>query len=107
MGIYTRTLQAMGFNVICPTEEEFHTLVSEAIAMIKANRLDEAEAVFQVAAEKLTERGAEIIILGCTEIPIGMQKQYRANPTRFVDSNEALAASVIEYFSEVLCSQLN
>jgi aspartate racemase len=107
MGIYTKTLQAMGFNVVCPTEEEFHTLVSEAIAMIKANRLDDAEALFRTAADKLTERGAEIIILGCTEIPIGMQKQYRANPSRFVDSNEALAASVIEYFSNVLCSQLN
>ena len=103
MGMYTKTLQAMGFNVICPTEHEFHTLVSEAIAMIKANRLDEAEAVFQVAAERLTERGAEIIILGCTEIPIGMQKQYKANPSRFVDSTEALAASVIEYFASSLC----
>jgi aspartate racemase len=105
MGIYTKTLQEMGFNVITPTEEEFHTLVSTAIALIKANRLDEAEAIFQTASERLTARGAEIIILGCTEIPIGMQKQYRANPSRFVDSTEALAASVIEYFSGSVCSQ--
>ena len=107
MGIYTKTLEAMGFTVVCPTIEEFSTLVSAAIALIKANRLDEAEAIFQTAADRLIERGAEIIILGCTEIPIGMQRQYRANPERFVDSTEALAAAVIEYFYDTLCNRLN
>jgi len=99
MGIYRETLVEMGFTVVAPTHEEFHTLVSPAIALIKANRLEEAEAVFAQAAASLSARGAEIIILGCTEIPIGMQRQYLAHPGRFVDSNEALALAVIGHFA--------
>lgn len=99
MGIYRRTLTDLGYAVVTPTDDEFATLVSPAIALIKANRLDEAEVVFEKAATRLRERGAEIIILGCTEIPIGMRNQYRADPSRFVDSNDALALEVIEYFA--------
>ncbi len=99
MGIYRDTLVEMGFTVVAPTEDEFRTLVSPAIALIKANKLAEAETVFARAAASLTARGAEIIILGCTEIPIGMRQQYLANPARFVDSNEALALAVIGHFA--------
>jgi aspartate racemase len=99
MGIYRDTLAAMGYAVVAPSEDEFHTLVSPAIAMIKANRLDEAEDVFREAASRLRARGAEIIILGCTEIPIGMRRQYRETPALFVDSNDALALAVIDFFA--------
>ena len=99
MGIYSSTLKEMGFAVLSPTEEEFHDLVSPGIALIKANRLPEAEVVFAKAAALLVGRGAEIIILGCTEIPIGMREQYKANPALFVDSNDALAVSVAEFFA--------
>jgi aspartate racemase len=99
MGIYRDTLAALGYAVVTPSEDEFHTLVSPAIAMIKANRLDAAEDVFREAASRLCARGAEIIILGCTEIPIGMRRQYRENPALFVDSNDALALAVIDFFA--------
>lgn len=99
MGIYRNTLADLGYSVVTPTDNEFHTLVSPAIAMIKANRLDEAEDVFHEAASRLRGRGAEIVILGCTEIPIGMRRQYRENPALFVDSNDALALTVIDFFS--------
>jgi aspartate racemase len=98
MGIYRNTLLDMGFSVVTPTDEEFQSLVSPAIALIKANKLPEAEVVFAKAAARLVARGAEIIILGCTEIPIGMRNQYRKNPSLFVDSNDALAIAVAEFF---------
>lgn len=98
MDIYRKTLADMGFAVVAPTLEEFETLVSPGIAMIKANELDAAEEVFAKAAALLRSRGAEIVILGCTEIPIGMQKQYQQNPTSFVDSTEALALAILKSF---------
>lgn len=99
MGIYNRALEEMEFVPITPTEDEFQTLVSPAIALIKGNQLDAAEDLFRQAAARLVARGAEVIILGCTEIPLGMRKQYEENPARFVDSTDALALSVIEYFA--------
>jgi aspartate racemase len=99
MGIYSNTLTAMGYSVVTPTEEEFETLVSPGIAMMKANDWAGAEAAYEKAATLLTARGAEITILGCTEIPFGMERQYRANPTKFVDSNDALVDAVLEVFT--------
>jgi aspartate racemase len=99
MGMYRNTLKDMGFGVLTPTDEEFERLVSPGIALIKANKLPEAEAVFAEAAALLVERGAEIIILGCTEIPIGMRQQCKAKPLQFVDSNDALALSVAAFFA--------
>ena len=100
VGIYEKALVELGFNVISPTLDEFTTLVSPGIALIKADKLPEAEIVFEKASDYLVKRGAEIIILGCTEIPIGMQQQYAKNPAKFVDSNDALAISIAEFYSK-------
>jgi len=99
MGIYQAALTELGYEVVTPTMEEFDTLVSPGIAMVKANNWMEAEAAYEAAAQSLFQRGAEMIILGCTEIPFGMERQYRANPSRFVDSNDALAEAVIDFFA--------
>jgi aspartate racemase len=100
MGLYCNTLEAMGYDVVTPTDQEFETLVSPAIAMNKANLWLEAEPYYEEAANKLVERGAEIIVLGCTEIPVGMERQVRANPAQFVDSNDALADLAVAFFAE-------
>jgi aspartate racemase len=99
MGIYKTTLEGLGYEVVSPTENEFDTLVSPAIAMIKSNDWADAEKAYDTAAAHLFDRGAEIIILGCTEIPFGMQRAYRTHPTKYVDSNEALADAVIDFFA--------
>ncbi len=102
MGIYRNTLTDMGYTVVTPTEAEFETLISPAIAMNKANKWAEAEANYDEAAKRLVDRGAEIIVLGCTEIPFGMERQYRANPSKFVDSNDALVEAVVGFFAQTL-----
>lgn len=99
MGMYRDSLRDMGFEVITPTDEEFDRFVSPGIALIKANKLSEAESVFAQASTQLMARGAQSIILGCTEIPIGMRQQCQAQPSMFVDSNDALAIVVTEFFS--------
>ena len=99
MGIYRGTLAEMGYAVVTPTDEEFESLVSPGIAMMKANDWAGAEAAYEKASHLLTARGAEITVLGCTEIPFGMERQYRANPAKFVDSNDALVDAVLEVFA--------
>jgi len=98
MAIYKATLERLGFEVIAPTQEEFDTLVSPGIADVKANRLREAEARFDQAADRLLDRGAQQIILGCTEIPLGMQPRALANPRTVVDSTLALVEAVVAHF---------
>lgn len=99
MGMYSESLAALGYAVVAPSEREFEALISPAIAMSKANMWVEAEAHYGEAAQRLFARGAEIIVLGCTEIPVGMARQVREDPTRFVDSNDALVDAVIDHFA--------
>ena len=98
-GIYAKPLEQMGYDVLSPSEEEFYTLVSPGIACVKANQVDEAERLFAKAADRLLQRGAHAIILGCTEIPLGMQQQCRLAPTTYVDSTDALALAAIKFLS--------
>jgi aspartate racemase len=99
MGIYRETLTRMGYEVVAPSDQEFETLISPAIAMNKANHWSEAESLYDAAADRLWSRGAEIIVLGCTEIPFGMERRYRTNPSLFVDSNDALVDAVLAFFA--------
>lgn len=104
MGIYRNTLTDMGYEVVAPTDEEFKTLISPAIAMNKANKWAEAESLYDAATQHLWDRGAEIVVLGCTEIPFGMERQYRAAPAKFVDSNDALVDAVLDAFTGASCA---
>ena len=49
-------------------------------------------------------RGAEVIILGCTEIPVVMKKQLAEKPSMYIDSNQALAQAVIDFFQNTKAS---
>jgi len=98
MGIYVRTLEKAGYEAVSATEAEFAQFVSPAIADIKAGRLPEAEGKLHIAADRLLARGAEQIILGCTEIPLGMETRLRDNPSTMVDSTQALVSAVLEHF---------
>jgi aspartate racemase len=97
-GIYRDVLHAQGYEVLAPTRGEFDSLVSPGIADVKANLVEAASRSFSVVAQSLLDRGADIIILGCTEIPLGMQRQYRADPSLYVDSNDALALAAVRFF---------
>jgi aspartate racemase len=98
MGIYRTSLERLGFEVITPSADDFRDLVSPGIADIKGNRIAAAQDKFDVAADRLLARGAQQLILGCTEIPLGMQRRWAANPRSVVDSTHALAEAVLAHF---------
>jgi aspartate racemase len=98
-GIYTDTLLKNQLSIITPSENEFANLMMPGIAAIKANKLTEAELLFEEIANILLFRGADSIILGCTEIPIGMKNSLRTKPHVFIDSTNALAKSAINIFT--------
>jgi aspartate racemase len=100
MGIYRTVLEQAGLEPLAPTAEEFRDFISPAIADIKANRLADAESKFDVAADRLQQRGAEQIILGCTEIPLGMQTRAKRRDPVLVDSTLSLVIAVLKHFGK-------
>jgi aspartate racemase len=105
MDIYRSALQRLGLDTVSPTPQDFRTLISPAIAHVKANRIDAAQQLFDTAANRLLARGAQQIILGCTEIPLGMVDRCRAEPRRIVDSTRALVTAVLEHFAAAASSR--
>ena len=98
MRLYQDRLEALGWNCIVPDDDEMSRLVSPAIALVKANRVADAYPPLAQVAQRLASRGANAVVLGCTEIPLGIQAgPPLAVPT--VDTIDALARAAIVWAS--------
>ncbi len=88
------------FDLIFPNESEQENLVMEAIYGqdgIKAGYINHAQKLLVNAVEALIARGAEVIIGGCTEIPLALNDDLIDAP--FIDPMEVLAKKLISLAS--------
>ena len=98
MRLYQERLAAAGWPCIEPTGEEMARLVLPAIAAVKASRVTEAYAPLADAVQALRVRGAQAVILGCTEIPLGLQAgPHEELGVPLVDTIDALARASIAW----------
>lgn len=101
-GFIQQELRRRGLETLVPTEEDQGRLVMSAIygeRGIKAGFLDEANREkLRRAAERLVERGAEVLVAGCTEIPLVLEGDVRGVPV--VDMMDALAAGAVAFCRE-------
>jgi aspartate racemase len=73
-------------------------LVTPAIEAVKANRVAEAFEPLAEVVNSLAERGASAVVLGCTEIPLGIQAgPAEALRVPVVDTIDALARRAIAW----------
>jgi aspartate racemase len=98
MRLYQDRLGALGWDCIVPSQTEMQQLVTPAIALVKLNRLSDAYAPLAEVVGTLASRGATAVVLGCTEIPLGIQ----AGPqdglrVPVVDTIDALARAAITW----------
>jgi aspartate racemase len=98
MRLYQPRLEALGYEVIVPEPAEMEALVSPGIALVKANKVTDAYPPLAEAAGKLRARGAAAVVLGCTEIPLGILAGPHAEiGVPLVDTIDALALSAIRW----------
>jgi len=98
MRLYQDALAEAGWPCIEPTADEMGRLVIPAIAAVKANRVGEAYAPLAEAVLALRARGARAVVLGCTEIPLGLQAgPCETLEVRLVDTIDALARAAIAW----------
>lgn len=90
---YHRYLEAHGIECIVPDEENQKIITDIIYGDIKTGRRADMEK-FMSAAQSLFDKGAERIILGCTEL--SLIKKNEQLDARFVDSLEVLAKKAIE-----------
>lgn len=98
MKLFQDRLGAQGWDIIEPDAEQMRHLVSPAIASVKANRVTEAYLPLVEVANSLAARGATAVVLGCTEIPLGIQAgPIEALRVPVVDTIDALARASIAW----------
>jgi aspartate racemase len=98
MRLYQDRLEARGWKTITPDEDEMARLVTPAIAAVKANRVADAYAPLAEMSEILAGRGAQAVVLGCTEIPLGIQAgPYHEISVPLVDTIDTLALAAIAW----------
>jgi aspartate racemase len=98
MRLYQDRLGAQGWDIIEPEPAQMERLVTPSIAAVKANRVAEAYQPLAEVVNSLASRGASAVVLGCTEIPLGIQ----AGPADglhvpVVDTIDALARAAIAW----------
>lgn len=101
LGLYQGPLRERGFEVLVPDGAGVAQCV-EAIEAVKGNRPGEA---FEPAARcirALVARGAEAVVLGCTELPLAVPHERRdAFGALLTDSIDALARAALARYGYV------
>lgn len=98
MRLYQDRMSPQGWDIIEPEAEQMERLVNPAIALVKANRVTEAYQPLVQVANSLAARGATAVVLGCTEIPLGIQVGPATGlHVPVVDTIDALARAAIAW----------
>lgn len=95
-GFYQRRLSDAGYEVLTPSLEAQMQMVTPSIFFAKAGRWEEARECAVRAAEELLEAGAEIVVLGCTELPLALSGWVHAD-AHVLDANLALARACVRH----------
>ena len=99
LGLYQYKLNKGGWDCIVPSKEEMDTLVQPAIDMIKGGKILESQLLIMKVIHSLIDRGAQAVVLGCTELPLAI-KIPRENGVPIINSIDSLVKSVIKHFNK-------
>jgi len=90
-GWYQDRLQARGYEVYAPTDQELEQWFVPGCYAVKRGDLSQGGALLTRQAEALLSRGAECLILACTEVPVALQAVNSPFQSISLDPAQALA----------------
>lgn len=93
-GMFQKALTESGYGLILPDTEAQEDIMHIIYENVKANRPVEMER-FNRAAQQLKDAGAEIILLGCTELSV-VRENHNIGPG-YLDVMRLMAKSAVEH----------
>jgi len=98
--LYNNELKAKGYEVIIPDNDIEEEYVMKAVWGIKSG-VDQQinEDLLAIAGQHLIDKGAELLVLGCTEIPLAFNPQRVDAPV--VNATKVLALRAIEMYQNL------
>jgi len=91
--LYIKELTAAGIEVIVP-QEDYQQIVMETIFAVKSGDFPKAESYVDDIISHVVGRGAEAMILGCTELPLLISEEKY--PFKFYDPTNILAKAIVD-----------
>lgn len=98
--LYEDPLNEHGFHCLVADGAITADLVVPGIALVKEYRIKEAKPLLREAVERLLDGGAEAVVLGCTELPVGLDMADPWVAERCVDPTTALAQACVDWAME-------
>lgn len=96
-GFFQQRLQAAGFAVVLPSDEEMQELVLPAIACVKRHDMATALTLASEAVQRLLTRDLQRIVLACSELPPALEDADVSIAARCVDTLDALARACVAW----------
>ena len=93
--IYHDRLAHRGIGLTVNSPEERDEFINPGIELVKCGRLEEAGMAVQQAVSRLLERGAQTLILGCTELPVALEAVGSPSMENCIDATRALARASV------------
>lgn len=85
------------WNCIVPSQEEITTLVQPSIELVKAGDMVKSYNMIMTVVDSLISRGAQAVVLGCTELPLAVREDNR-NGIPLINSIDSLVKAAIKEF---------
>ncbi|WED25291.1 amino acid racemase [Vibrio sp. DW001] len=96
-GIYTNAIEIRGMQAILPTaKEQFQ--VMEGIYCVKAGQIEQGRRLMEPVFDSLINKGADGVVLGCTEIPLAFDTLPADKMAKALDSLDLLADQCVNYY---------
>lgn len=99
-GLYQTRFEAAGLPFLTNTDDELDQLFTPGCYAIKRNELARGGALLQQAARGLRQRGAQRLVLACTEVPVGLAHIGSDLLPLCVDPAQALADACLRYWQD-------
>ncbi|PLZ00087.1 aspartate racemase [Burkholderia sp. WAC0059] len=94
-GLYQRALSARGIEPLEPAGH-VQAMIDACIRAVKADSLDQSAAYLAEALDGFARQGADVAVMGCTEIPLAAER-LAAPAIPLVDSTLELARATVSY----------
>ena len=95
-GLYEQELKKNGIDLVLPTEKEIEIADCIIRDVLAGHKSFDKKQEYIGALNDLFGRGAQAIILGCTELPLAIN--YEALGNRTISSDEVLAEGIVDYY---------
>ncbi|EKT56239.1 aspartate/glutamate racemase family protein [Providencia sneebia] len=104
MGLYQKNIESKHLNCITP-DKASQEQVMKSIYLLKSGNKKMAERIMKEQANLLFQKGAEVIVLGCTEVPVILENETREYPDKYIDSTSSLVRASIHWYENRMDKQ--